>query len=90
MEIVLGWVEEYRYTGIFSLLMLGIIGIPPDEGLLAFAGYLAYRGDLRLVPTLTVSFLGSVCGITMSYGLGRFLGNYLLRAYGPYLGLTRS
>lgn len=89
MEAVLAWAEEYRYAGIFSLLMLGIIGIPiPDEGLLAFAGYLAYKGDLRLAPTLIVSFLGSACGITVSYGLGRFLGNRLLRAYGLYLGLT--
>jgi membrane protein DedA with SNARE-associated domain len=41
-----------------------------------------------LAPTLVASFLGSACGITISYGLGRFLGNRLLRAYGPYLGLT--
>ena len=28
------------------------------------------------------------CGITISYGAGRIAGNYLLRAYGPHLGLT--
>jgi len=89
MQTILGWVEQYGYTGIFGLLALGIIGIPvPDEGLLAFAGYLAYKGDLGLIPTITASFLGSVCGITISYGLGRIAGNYLLQAYGPHLGLT--
>lgn len=89
MQTVVGWVEQYGYTGIFGLLSLGIIGIPvPDEGLLAFAGYLVYKGDLRLVPTIAASFLGSVCGITISYGAGRIAGNYLLQAYGPHLGLT--
>jgi membrane protein DedA with SNARE-associated domain len=86
---MLGWVERYGYSGIFALLSLGIIGMPvPDEGLLVFAGYLAYKGDLELVPTITASFLGSVCGITLSYGLGRIAGNYLLQSYGPHLGLT--
>lgn len=89
MQNILGWVEQYRYTGIFGLLTLGIIGLPvPDEGLLAFAGYLAYKGDLQLAPTIGASFLGSVSGITISYGLGRISGNYLLKAYGAYLGVT--
>jgi membrane protein DedA with SNARE-associated domain len=89
MQTILGWVEQYGYTGIFGLLTLGIIGMPlPDEGLLAFAGYLAYKGDLGLVPTLAASFLGSVCGITLSYSLGRIAGNYLLRTYGHQVGLT--
>ncbi len=89
MQTVLGWVEQYGYTGIFGILTLGIIGLPvPDEGLLAFAGYLTYKGDLELVPTLAAAFLGSVSGITISYGLGRIAGNYVLRAYGPHLGLT--
>ncbi len=89
MQTIVGWVEQYGYTGIFGLLSLGIIGIPvPDEGLLAFAGYLVYKGDLGLVPTITASFLGSVCGITISYGAGRIAGNHLLQTHGPHLGLT--
>jgi len=89
MENILGWVEHYGYAGIFGILMLGIIGLPiPDEALLAFAGYLVYKGDLSWAPTLAASFLGSACGITISYGLGRIAGNSLLRAYGHYLGLT--
>lgn len=69
--------------GIFSLLMLGIVGIPiPDEGVLTFAGYLISKGDLQPVPTVTAAFLGSACGITVSFGLGRTVGLYLLRKYG--------
>ena len=83
-ETILRWVTEYGYIGIFSLLALGIIGAPiPDEGLLAFAGYLVYNENLQLFPTLAAAFLGSMCGITLSYGLGRTIGNYLITKFGP-------
>jgi membrane protein DedA with SNARE-associated domain len=89
METIVGWVKEYGYAGIFSLLTLGIIGLPiPDEGLLAFAGYLVYKGDLHIVPTIGASFLGSASGITFSYCLGRTAGNYLVREYGHFVGIT--
>ncbi|MCS6805342.1 MAG: DedA family protein [Acidobacteriota bacterium] len=74
--------------GIFSLLMLGIIGIPiPDEAVLTFAGYLIYKGDLHPVATVAAAFLGSVCGITVSYGLGRTVGLYLVEKYGHLVHL---
>ena len=81
-ETILRWVIEYGYIGIFSLLALGIIGAPiPDEGVLAFAGYLVYEGKMQLLPTMAAAFFGSVCGITLSYGLGRTVGDYLVRKF---------
>jgi membrane protein DedA with SNARE-associated domain len=63
--------------------MLGIIGLPvPDETLLVFAGYLTFKQQLAFLPAVAAAFLGSACGITLSYGLGRVLGTYL----GPSLG----
>jgi len=77
-ETILRWVIEYGAVGIFSLLALGIIGAPiPDEGVLAFAGYLVFEGKLQLFPIVAAAFLGSAAGITLSYGLGRTLGIYL-------------
>ena len=59
-ETILRWVTEYGYIGIFSLLALGILGAPiPDEGVLAFAGYLVYEGKLQLFP-MAAAFFGSV------------------------------
>jgi membrane protein DedA with SNARE-associated domain len=88
-ETILRWVTEYGYLGIFSLLTLGIVGVPiPDEGLLAFAGYLVYNGTLLLLPTMAAAILGSVCGITLSYGLGRTIGNYLITKFGPAVQIT--
>jgi membrane protein DedA with SNARE-associated domain len=88
-ETILRCVVEYGYIGIFSVLALGIIGAPiPDEGVLAFAGYLIYEGKLSLVPTMTAAFFGSACGITLSYGLGRAFGNYLIAKLGRAVEIT--
>ena len=87
-ETILRWITEYGYLAIFVLMTLGT---PiPDEGLLAFAGYLVYEGRLQLFPTIAAAFLGSVCGITLSYGFGRTVGNYLITKFGPAVQITED
>jgi membrane protein DedA with SNARE-associated domain len=82
-------VSQYGYAGIFSLLMLGIVGLPvPDETLLALVGFLASKGELHLLPTILVAFLGSACGITVSYLIGRFLGMWFVRKFGLFFHLS--
>jgi membrane protein DedA with SNARE-associated domain len=86
MQFVLDWITRYGYAGIFSLLVLGIVGLPiPDETLLTFAGYLVSRGKLRLVPTAAAALAGTMCGITISYLLGRLTGYFLLEKHGAWL-----
>lgn len=81
--------QYYGYPGLFGLLMVGIVGLPvPDETLLSIAGYLAFRGIFRLPSTYAVGFLGSACGISLSYGIGRFLGVAFVLRFGPRLHLT--
>src|SRR6516225_10416948 len=68
------WIAQHGYAGIFSLLVFGIVGLPvPDEWLLTFSGYLVYKRTLLFLPTFGAAFLGSACGITVSYLLGRVL-----------------
>ena len=75
MDLGFEWITHYGYVAIFVLLMLGIVGLPvPDEALLTFVGYLSFKGDLHLVPSLVTAFLGTAFGITMSYALGRMFG----------------
>ena len=89
MEMILNWVAHYGYAAIFSLLVFGIVGLPvPDEWLLTFTGYLVYKGRLHLVPAYMSACLGSMCGITVSYCLGRSLGLYLLHRYGWLFHIT--
>jgi membrane protein DedA with SNARE-associated domain len=86
VESVLGWVAHYGYVGIFGFLMLGIVGLPiPDETLLMFTGYLIFKHELEPLPAFAAGFLGSICGITVSYALGRMLGLYLVTRLGHFL-----
>lgn len=91
METISQWISQYGYAGIFTLLVLGILGLPvPDEWLLTFAGYLVFKGHLRALPTFACASLGSMCGITLSYGLGRSIGLYILRRYGRFFRVTQE
>src|SRR5450759_4322415 len=88
---VLAWIAQYGYLAIFSLLVLGIVGLPvPDETLLTFTGYLVFQGALSLPLVFLSGFAGSACGITLSYVLGRTFGLKLIHRYGRYLGITED
>jgi membrane protein DedA with SNARE-associated domain len=72
------WVAHYGYPAIFFLLIGGIVGFPvPDQLLLIISGYLVLTRSLSMTPTLIAAVLGSICGITLSYFLGRGSGSYL-------------
>lgn len=80
MEYLTNFISQYGYWAILILLMPGIFGIPlPDELLLTFVGYLALRGDLRLIPALAVVLTGAILGITVDYWVGRVAGGKLIR-----------
>jgi membrane protein DedA with SNARE-associated domain len=89
MDVIFNWIIQYGYPVLFALLMLGIVGLPvPDETLLTFAGYLVFKEELALLPTIGAALLGSICGITLSYGLGRSLGRYLIDRIGPLVKIS--
>ena len=91
MDLGFELITTYGYLAIFLLLMLGIVGLPvPDETLLVFVGYLGSKGTLALGPTWAAAFLGSVCGITLSYGLGRAIGPRLIATHRSYLHLQQK
>lgn len=86
MDALLNWIPEYGYPALFLLLMLGLVGLPiPDETLLAFSGYLIFKDHFALMPTMAIAFLGSICGITISYLIGRHLGVYVIHTVGHRL-----
>jgi membrane protein DedA with SNARE-associated domain len=88
---IAAFIYAYGYPGVFSLLMLGIVGLPvPDEWLLTFAGYLVFKGHFHIVPTLAAAVLGSICGISVSYWLGHTLGIVFVRRYGPWFHITEE
>ncbi len=79
-ELLASWISQYGYLGIFSCLVLGIVGLPiPDEFLLILSGYLVFKNVLSLGPTVGVAILGTFCGILASYSMGRLSGTFLQR-----------
>ena len=88
---VLAWITQYGYLAIFGLLMFGIVGLPvPDETLLTFTGYLVFKGHLHLPLAYASALFGSMCGITLSYWLGRTFGLALIHRYGRYVWIKEE
>lgn len=82
-------IGQYGYIGIFSLLVLGIVGLPvPDETLLALIGYLVYKGDLHLLLAYSSALFGSMTGITLSYIIGKTFGHFIFKKFGSFLHIT--
>jgi membrane protein DedA with SNARE-associated domain len=88
---VLAWISQYGYLAIFLLLVMGIVGLPvPDETLLTFTGYLVFKGRMSLPLAYGAALGGSLCGITISYTLGRTFGIKLIHRYGRYVRITEQ
>ena len=81
---IAAFLAHYGYFAIFGLLTLGIVG-PwiPDETILVLSGIAVHRGELQLNTTISVAFAGSLCGITVSYLLGRTGVIYALERFEP-------
>ena len=85
MEHIDQFLASYGYFALFGLLMLGIVGpLIPDETILVLAGVAAHEGRFDLQTTIAVAFAGSLCGITLSYVLGRTGGIFILEKFGPF------
>lgn len=83
------FLAHYGYFAIFGLLMLGIVGpLIPDETILVLSGIAVHRGELELYTSIACAFGGSLCGITVSYLLGRTGAVYALEKFRPLQGWT--
>ena len=89
MTEIMVYLTQYGYIALFVLLALGILGIPvPDETLIATFGGMIAQGHFHFAGALTVTFLGSMTGMMISYTLGRKLGKPLLDRYGKWIRMT--
>lgn len=78
--------EHWGYAAIFAVVVLGNLGLPvPEETVLTLAGYLVWRGDLRLWLVLVVGIMSASIGDNVGYWLGRKLGGAAVRRYGTRL-----
>ncbi|MCF6093027.1 DedA family protein [Microaerobacter geothermalis] len=88
-NLILQFVSDYGYLGIFALLAFGVIGLPiPDELLMTFAGFLVSQGKLNYSLTVLTAFLGSISGMSFSFFIGYRFGLPLLTKYGQKIRIT--
>lgn len=89
MSEVMSYLTQYGYLAMFGLLSLGFLGIPiPDETLVMMFGGLTTQGHFGFWITFLVSVLGSLSGMMLSYGLGRFVGKPIMYKYGKWIWIT--
>jgi membrane protein DedA with SNARE-associated domain len=85
------WLTKYGSFVLFVMLSLGIIALPiPEETLMVIAGVLMNKGKLSIPLTILFAYAGTICGISMSYLIGKTAGNFLLQRYGGWIGITHE
>ncbi len=91
LETLAEWLLEHGSLALFIVMALGIIALPvPEETLMIVTGTLMGSGKLYIIPTIIAAYLGSICGITVSYILGRTLGTYFVHKYGCWVGMKQA
>jgi len=77
---------HWGYAAIFVVVVLGNVGVPlPEETVLALAGYLVWRGDMRLSVVLVVGIVSAAAGDNLGYWLGRRYGRTALPRYARWV-----
>ena len=72
---VLQFLWDYGYIVLFAGLFLELIAFPiPGEVLMTYSGFLVFRGQLHWGLSILLAGLGSIVGITVTYGIGSILG----------------
>lgn len=75
--------EHWGYLAIFLVVILGNVGLPvPEETILALAGYLVWRGQLRLLLVIAVGVASAAVGDNLGYWFGRRYGRAAIERYG--------
>ncbi len=82
-------IEHYGYYAIFLAMVLeGACTPVPSELVMGFAGFLVYKGQFSLGPTILTGWAGSLTGAVLAYLLSRYAGRDLLYKWGPRVHIT--
>jgi membrane protein DedA with SNARE-associated domain len=79
-------VAHWGYAAVFVLVILGNAGVPlPEETVLVVAGFLVWRGQLRLDLLLAVGIVSAVVGDNVGYWVGRRFGRAALERHAHWI-----
>ncbi|WP_424766474.1 DedA family protein [Paenibacillus sp. sgz302251] len=79
---VLVWIEDLGYFGILIGLLIEVI---PSEVVLAFGGYLVWKGDVSYWGAVLFGTLGAVGQNWILYAIGRYGGRPIVERFGKYI-----
>lgn len=89
MEHIQYWVHHYGYFGVFSILLLEMIGIPfPAETTLIISGFTWQQGLFSLPWLLFFASAGNMAGSMIAYTIGWYFGRPIVLRFGKYIGIT--
>lgn len=90
-DYFLQWINQFGPIALFGLLAVGIVGLPiPDETLMTLTGVLIAKGKMEPISSILFAISGSICGISLSYVIGRTTGVYIIKKYGYLMGITEK
>ena len=92
-EEVVNWVTQYGYLAIFVLIFLQEIGMPnpfPNELLLIFSGYLAFRGFLFFPNVVITAISADFIGTNILYFLFYNTGSYIIQKKPRWIPLSTA
>jgi membrane protein DedA with SNARE-associated domain len=79
---VAGIIKSLGYIGVAMLTFLEHLFPPiPSELILPLAGYVAASGEIDVVMVIATATVGSLCGATLWYVIGRRIGERRLRSW---------
>jgi membrane protein DedA with SNARE-associated domain len=79
VEALQGFVDSFTYLGIFTMLLIGSLGLPiPEEMPIIAAAVLSHEGVVRWWLALPVCVLGVLSGDMVLYWVGRYWGEQVL------------
>lgn len=89
MHYITALFNHYGYIVLFAALTLELIAFPtPGETLMTYCGFLVFEGKLNWIISIVVAAFGVICGITISYFIGRTLDDTFLKKYGRYIHMN--
>ncbi|MBI5057420.1 MAG: DedA family protein [Nitrospirae bacterium] len=79
VEVVSALVEHFPYAGLFTLLILGGIGLPfPEDATLILCGFLISQGVVKPVHAVIVVYAGLLLADFFLYSVGKKYGRMIV------------
>jgi Uncharacterized membrane-associated protein len=86
LNFITDLLNQYGYIVLFIALTLELIAFPtPGETLMIYCGFLTFQGKLNWGLSIFTASMGIICGITISYFIGFYLGSRFFKKHGSRL-----